>query len=224
MSLRSGAGFCKHCGQRLGEAKPVPWWHVHRRVYDWTIGWAYRPSASYALFGLSFAESSFFPIPPDVLLMPLSLGNPRKWFHYALICTIASVLGALAGYAIGYFAWHAGVDAFFYKYVPGFTPKAYQDIAGLYEQYNFWIVFTAGFTPIPFKLITVTGGAFKISLLPFVVAATISRASRFFLVAGLMRIFGSRITPFIDRYFNLLALLFTALLIGGFVAVKYLAH
>jgi len=230
MAVEADAEFCRHCGAKVGEHKPVPWWHVHRRLYDWTLGWAYRPSAAVALFVLSFAESSFFPIPPDVLLMPLVLGNRRRWFRYAFLCSLASVLGAVAGFLIGWLAWGAGVDRLFFRYVPGFTEGVFDRVSGLYERYNFWIVFTAGFTPIPFKVITITAGVFgtgaKVTssglfFAVFLVAAAISRSARFFLVAGLMRLFGPKITPFIEKYFNWLALLFMALLIGGFVAIKY---
>lgn len=232
MANPPGAAFCKHCGLALGERQAVPWWHLHRRMYDWVLAWAYRPSAAVALFVLSFAESSFFPVPPDVLLMPLCLGNPRKWFRYAAICTIASVLGAVLGFLIGWLAWEQlGVKELFFAYVPGFTPEAFNSISEYYEKYNFWVVFTAGFTPIPYKLITITAGIFgtgsKVAsplgfFAVFILASIIGRASRFFLVAGLMRLFGPRVTPFIDKYFNWLALLFTALLIGGFVVAKYL--
>ena len=203
---------------------------VVRRLYDWTIHWASTPYASYALFLLAFAEASFFPIPPDVLLMPLVLGNRKKWLRYAFTCSLASVLGAVAGFLIGWLAWGAGVDRLFYDYVPGFTPEVFARVSKLYDEYNFWIVFTAGFTPIPFKVITITAGVFgtgasvanpALFFVVFLIAAIISRSARFFLVAGLMRAFGARITPFIDRYFNWLALLFTVLLIGGFVVFKY---
>ncbi len=200
---------------------PVPWWHLHRRLYDWTLSWAHRPSSSLALFGLSFAESSCFPIPPDVLLIPLVMGNTKKWLRLATICTIASVLGALAGYGIGRELWHL-VNSLFFNYVPGFTPEAFEKVRVLYETHNFWIVFTAGFTPIPFKLITITGGVFQVSLMPFVVAAIVSRGARFFLVAGLVRLFGPKVQPFIERYFNWLTLAFVLLAAGGIAAVKYL--
>lgn len=203
-------------------AKPaVTWWHFHRRLYDWTLSWAHRPSSGTALFVLSFAESSFFPIPPDVLLIPLTLGRPRKWLRLSTICTGASVLGALAGYWIGHELWQI-LSPWFFKYVPGFTPEAFDRVGQLYEKHNFWIVFTAGFTPIPYKLITVTGGAFGISLVPFVVASIVGRGGRFFLVAGLVRLFGAKVQPFIEKYFNWLALLFVALAAGGIAAVKYL--
>jgi len=231
MSLAADAEFCQHCGAKVGEHKRVPWWHLHRRIYDWTLAWAYRPSAQVALFCLAFAESSFFPVPPDVLLMPLVLGNRKRWFRYALLCSVASVTGAVAGFLIGWLAWEAlGVNELFFKYVPGVTKEGFNRVSGLYEKYNFWIVFTAGFTPIPFKLITITAGVFgtgsKVAnpyafFAVFMMAGVISRSARFFLVAGLMRIYGPKITPFIDRYFNWLALLFMALLIGGFVVIKW---
>jgi membrane protein YqaA with SNARE-associated domain len=222
--------FCPHCGAKVGQHRPVPWWHVHKRLYDWTLGWAYRPSSSMALFALSFAESSFFPVPPDVLLMPLVLGNRRKWVRYAFLCSMASVLGAIFGFTIGWLAWTRGVDRFFFDFVPGFTPEVFNRVSEMYESYNFWIVFTAGFTPIPFKVITITAGVFGTGdqvATPigffgvFLLAAAVSRSARFFLVSGLMRAFGARITPFIDKYFNWLALLFTALLVGGFLVFKY---
>ncbi len=227
MSVDAEGAYCEHCGAALGRARPAPWWHLHRRIYDWTLAWAYRPSASVALFVLSFAESSFFPVPPDVLLMPLVLGNRRRWLRYATLCSAASVLGAVLGFAIGWGAWEA-IDQVFYEYVPGFTPEVFREVSGLYDEYNFWIVFTAGFTPIPFKVITITAGVFSkgvanggLFFTVFLIAAIVSRSARFFLVAGLMRAFGAKITPFIDRYFNWLALLFAALLVGGFVLLKY---
>jgi membrane protein YqaA with SNARE-associated domain len=215
--------ICEHCGERNPHRKKVPWYHLHRRLYDWTLAWAYRPSAAVALFVLSFAESSFFPVPPDVLLMPLVLGNRRKWLRYALLCSIASVLGGIMGYCIGMWLW-AGIDAHVYDWFAwaGFTPEKFEEVYQAYEKWNFWVVFTAGFTPLPFKLITVTAGVFEINFSIFLIAAAVSRSARFFLVSGLMWKFGPKIKPFIDRYFNWLALLFTILLIGGFVAAKYL--
>ena len=230
LTVETGSEFCPHCGAKLGPHKHVPRWHLHRRMYDWTLAWAYRPSAAIALFILSFAESSFFPIPPDVLLMPLVLGNRKRWLRYATICSVASVTGAVFGFCIGWLLWEGGVDQLFYNYVPGFTEEVFNDVSALYEKWNFWIVFTAGFTPIPFKVITITAGVFGtgtqvpspgVFFTVFIVAAIISRSARFFLVAGLMRLFGPKITPFIEKYFNWLALLFTALLIGGFVVIRY---
>ena len=119
MRIAADAEFCEHCGAKVGPHRHVPWWHLHRRIYNWTLAWAYRPSAAVALFVLSFTESSFFPIPPDVLLMPLVLGNRKRWIRYASICSLASVLGAVLGFGIGMFLW-GQVGEFFHDNVPGF--------------------------------------------------------------------------------------------------------
>ncbi len=197
-----------------------------KSLYNWVMAWAERPTALWALAAISFAESSFFPIPPDVLLIPLALGNRRKWFKLALVTTMASVLGACFGYWIGWQMWWAAEGAFsplahfFFRVVPGFTPAAFDLIRQKYEVYNFWIVFTAGFTPLPYKIITISAGAFMINFPMFLIASIISRGARFFLVAWLVAWKGEPIRAFIDKYFNWLALLFTALLIIGFVLLK----
>lgn len=223
LSAKAEEEFCRHCGAKIGQHRHVPWWHLHRRVYDWTLAWAYRPSAAWALFILAFAESSCFPVPPDVLLMPLALGNPRKWFRYALLCSIGSVLGGMFGYFIGWALW-MGISDHVFRWFSwtGLTPANFALGAEAYQKYDFWAVFIAGFTPIPYKVFTILGGVCKINFAIFVIASVASRSARFFLVAGMMRAFGPRITPFIEKYFNWLTLLFTVLLIGGFAAIKYL--
>ncbi len=199
-----------------------------KMLYNWMLGWASSKWGAVALFVFAFAESSFFPIPPDVLLIALCLGATSRSFRYALTCTTASVLGAMLGYCIGYFLWQnaAGdftqVADFFFRVIPGFTPEVYGDISLLYEEYNFWIVFTGGFTPLPYKVITITAGVFHINFLLFVIASVVSRGLRFFLVAGLIWKFGQPIKVFIDKYFNLLAIVFTVLLVGSFFVLKYL--
>lgn len=198
-----------------------------RKLYDWVLHWAEAPYGPIALFLLAFAESSFFPIPPDALLIALVLGATQKAFRFALNCTIASVLGALLGYTIGHFLWwtpsneFTSIAMFFFNNIPGFTEKVFFDVQKMYDQYDFWIVFTAGFTPIPYKVITVSSGAFNIDLIMFIAASVISRGARFFLVAFLIWKFGPQIRDFIDKYFNWLAVAFTVLLIGGFVVIKY---
>ncbi|MCL6494288.1 MAG: DedA family protein [Ignavibacterium sp.] len=198
-----------------------------RNLYDWVLHWAETPYGPIALFILAFAESSFFPIPPDALLIALVLGATTKAFKFALNCTIASVLGALFGYTIGHFLWwtpsneFTSIAMFFFNNIPGFTEKLFFDVQKMYDQYNFWIVFTAGFTPIPYKVITISAGAFNIDIIMFVIASVISRGARFFLVAFLIWKFGPQIRNFIDKYFNWLAIAFTVLLIGGFVVIKY---
>ena len=200
---------------------------IVRKLYDWVLHWANTKYGAIALFILAFAESSFFPIPPDALLIALVLGAQAKAFKFAANCTLGSILGALLGYAIGHFLWwtpsneFTGVATFFFTKIPSFTPDAFYNIQRMYEQYDFWIIFTAGFTPIPYKLITISSGAFNINIIMFIIASVVSRGARFFLVAFLIWKFGPQIKTFIDKYFNWLAIAFTVLLIGGFLAIKY---
>jgi len=199
-----------------------------KKVYDWVLHWSETKYGSAALFVLAFIESSFFPIPPDALLIALVLGSRTKAFKFALNCSIASVLGALLGYAIGYYAWwtadhqFSSLALFFFNNVPGFTENIFYRVQSLFEEWNFWIIFTAGFTPIPYKVFTISGGAFDVNLPMFIFASIISRSARFFLVAFLIWKFGPQIKSFIDKYFNLLAIAFTVLLVGGFVVIKYI--
>ena len=199
-----------------------------RRLFDWILHWAETKYGVPALFLLALAESSFFPIPPDVLLIPLALGARSKAIRFALVCSVASIVGGIAGYGIGYFSWWSGAEAysavalFFFNHIPGFTEQVFLNIQEKYEIYNFLIVFTAGFTPIPFKIITISAGAFSVNFPMFLLASTVSRSARFFLVALLIRQFGEPITAFIDKYFNVLSIIFTLLLIGGFLVLKTL--
>lgn len=199
-----------------------------RKTYDWVLHWAETPYGPVALFGLAFIESVFFPISPDVLLIALALGSTAKSFKYALVCTIGSVSGAFAGYAIGYFAWlqtngeFSEFAVFFFQNIPGFSVELYNSIKVLFNKWDFWVIFTAGFTPIPYKVFTITAGVFDLNLLMFFVASVISRGARFFLIAWLIWKFGPSIKRFIEKYLNLLAIAFTVLLIGGFVIIKYL--
>jgi len=199
-----------------------------KRLYNWVLSWADSRWGALALFVISFAESSFFPVPPDVLLIALCLGCTSRSFRYALNCTVASVLGALAGYAIGFFLWQTtggeftGVAEFFFRNIPGFTHERYYSIREIYNTYNFWVIFTAGFAPIPYKLFTITAGVFHINVFFFVLASVASRGLRFFLVAWLIWRFGAPVKVFIEKYFNLLAIVFTVLLVGSFVVLKYL--
>lgn len=192
-----------------------------RRAYDWVLTWADSRYGGLALFVLAFVESSFFPIPPDVLLMALCMGSRQKALRYAAICSVGSVLGGAFGYAIGHFAFEAVGQPIIDFY--GAAGK-YDQVGRLYEEHGFWIVFLAGFTPIPYKIITIAGGVFHISFLPFLVASLVGRSARFFLVAGLIRVFGEPVRAFIDRWFNLLTIVFSLLLIGGFVLIKFVLH
>ncbi|HSM08385.1 MAG TPA: YqaA family protein [Gemmatimonadota bacterium] len=189
-----------------------------RRMYDWVLGWADRPGGAWALFGIAFAESSFFPIPPDALLIPLVIGRPTRGLWFATVCTAGSVLGAVAGYMIGSFLFASIGQAILEFY--GATGH-YVSLGQMFNE-NLWLTLgTAGFTPIPFKVFTIAAGAFAVAFLPFVVVSTVSRGARFFIVAGLLTVFGERIREFVEKYFNLLSILFVILLIGGFVVVGF---
>lgn len=190
-----------------------------RRLYDWVLHWAETPYGSWALFLFAFAESSFFPVPPDVLLIALAISIPARAFRYALICTTGSVMGGMAGYMIGmYFMDLVGLRILhFYDLM-----DTYATVGDFYKRYDALAVAVAGFTPIPYKVFTLSAGAFGINFPVFVLASTLSRAARFFLVGWLIYAFGTGIRSFIDRYFNALAILFTILLVGGFFIIKWL--
>ena len=190
-----------------------------RRLYDWVLHWAETPYGTWALFILAFAESSFFPIPPDILLIALAVAVPRKSLRYAAICSVGSVLGGCLGYLIGWQFMDGIGDRIVALY--GLSEKV-DYIASLYQQYDAWAVGIAGFTPIPYKVFTIAAGAFDINFGVFVLASLVSRSARFFLIGGLIYLFGPRIQAFIEKYFNLLAGGGTILLVGGFVLIKYL--
>ncbi|MCB0218389.1 MAG: DedA family protein [Chrysiogenetes bacterium] len=192
-----------------------------RRMYDWVLGWSETAYGPQALLGLAFCEAIFFPVPPDVLLMALVLGRRERAWNFAMLCTIGSVAGGIIGYLIGAGLWEA-VSGYFFTWVPGFSQAGYDRVRVFYETYSFWAVFAAGFTPIPYKIFTISAGVFEISMPIFMLASVMSRGLRFVLIAGLLWKFGDPIKSFIDRYFNLLAFGGTALLIGGFVLLKYL--
>ena|SRR3989338_941156 len=207
-----------------GIVKAVKGFHLYtfgilRRLYDWVLSWANKKHASKALFGLAFAESSFFPIPPDVLQIALSVSKPKKSFFFALISSIGSVLGGIFGYFIGFFLFDSVgkliIDAL------GYQPQ-FDAVGNLYKSYAFLAILTAAFTPIPYKVFTIAAGFWQVGLFPLIAASLIGRSARFFLVATLFYFFGPKIKLFIDKYFNLLTVLFIILLIGGFVAIKYL--
>lgn len=192
-----------------------------RRLYDWTLSWADRPGGVWALFGLSVAESSFFPIPPDVLLMALSLGRPKKALWFAAVTTIGSVTGGVVGYfiGVGLFEQLGQPVLEFYG-----AMEKFDQVGDLYRDNLVIAILAAGFTPIPYKVFTIAAGAFHIPLIPFILLSAISRGARFFLVAGLIRMFGPPIKSFIDRYFNILTIVFMVLLIGGFAVLRMFAH
>jgi membrane protein YqaA with SNARE-associated domain len=199
-----------------------------KKMYDWVLKWAETPYGPIALFILAFTESVFFPIPPDILLIALAMGSIKKSFRFALYCTIGSVAGAFVGYTVGHFAWIGSNGEFtvfanfFFNNIPGFSVDLFNSIKAMFNKWDFWVIFTAGFTPIPYKVFTITSGVFDINLLMFFIASLVSRGARFLLVAWLIWKFGPGIKRFLEKYFNILALGFTACLIGGFVVIKYL--
>lgn len=200
--------------------------NVVKRLYDWVLSWSESKWGVLALFLIAFAESSFFPVPPDVLLIALCIGATKRSFYFAAICLLGSILGGVGGYGLGYFLWqtpsgeHTAIADFFFNHV--FSEESFNQVAELYNKYNFWVIFTAGFTPLPYKIFTITGGLFHIDFIMFLIASIISRGLRFFLFAALIWKFGGPIKVFIDKYFNILAIAFTLLLIGSFVLVGYL--
>lgn len=190
-----------------------------RRLYDWTIHWAKTPHSTWALFILAFCESSFFPIPPDVLLIALAVAIPAKSFRYAWICSIGSVLGGCFGYLIGYE---------FYEYV-GRPIISFYNITDVFDTVStkfqdnaFTAIAIAGFTPIPYKVFTIAAGVCEVNIYILILASAISRSARFFMVAGLFYLFGPKIKVFIEKFFNIFTIVFVILLISGFVAIKYL--
>lgn len=193
--------------------------HIVRRLYDWTLGWAERPGGAWALFFIAVIESSVFPVPPDVLLLALCVGSPKKSLRFALICAAGSVLGGMLGYTIGYGAWHAVKD-FFIPYV--FSQAAFDKVAALYQGGAFLAVVTAAFTPIPYKVFTIAAGVLDVNFWTFVFASLVGRSARFLLVAGSIYIFGARIKALIERYFDWFAWALLALGVGGFLVIKYL--
>jgi len=192
---------------------------VLRRLYDWVLHWAETPYGTWALFLLAFCESSFFPIPPDILLIALAVAAPGKAIRYALVCSAGSVLGGCFGYLIGWKFMATIGDRIILFYDFG---DKFEYIRHLYQSYDAWAVGVAGFTPIPYKVFTISAGAFHINFPVFLFASLVSRSARFFLVGGLIYKFGPKIQVFIEKYFNMLAVAFTVLLIAGFVAIKYL--
>jgi len=216
--------------------------NIVRRLYDWVLQWAESPYGGYALFLLAFAESSIFPIPPDVLLIALAISVPARALRFALIATLGSVLGGLVGYGIGVFSWEligrwivenltsvelirvAGQDDI---RLPAYLITTFGDSLGgqylfqVYDKWNAWIVLIFGVTPLPYKLVTITAGVAKVNLGVFILASIVARSLRFFIVAWLLKLWGENAKHFIDKYFNLLCIIFILLLIGGFVVIKF---
>lgn len=191
-----------------------------RRLYDWTMRLAGHRHANWAMAIVSFLESSIFPIPPDVVMMPMILAQRQRAFWIAGLCTGASVLGGIFGYLIGLLFFETLGQAIIDFY--GAADK-FATFQGWYEQWGGWIVFAAGVTPIPYKVFTIASGLVSMNLAAFIVASVLGRAVRFFAVAALLYYYGEPIRGFIERYLGPLFVLFVVLLFAGFVVLKYLA-
>ena len=188
-----------------------------RKLYDRVLHWATTRYAIPVLFIVSFVESSFFPIPPDVLLIAMVIAAPAGWFRLALICSIGSVLGGMFGYLIGY----QFMDLIGNRIVEFYHfQEKWEKIGVLYDKYDVWAVVVAGFTPLPYKVFTLSAGAFKINFSTFVLASAVSRSARFFLVAALLYKFGPPFKVLIEKYFNLFTIIFSFLLVFGFFLLK----
>jgi membrane protein YqaA with SNARE-associated domain len=189
-----------------------------RRLYDVCMEWLETPYGMYVLFAIAFVESSFFPLPPDVFLIALCISIPKRSFRYAAICAVGSVLGGAFGYGLGLWAMESVGQPIVEWY--GLNDK-YDQVQYLYQKYDALAIFAAGFTPLPYKLFTITAGAFHIDFPKFILVSLLARSARFFLVATFIYYFGAMVKTYIDKYFNILSIVFMILLIGGFVAIKY---
>ncbi len=192
---------------------------VLRRLYDVCMEWIESPYGIWVLFFIAFVESSFFPIPPDVFLIALCIAIPKRSFVFAGVCAVGSVLGGILGYGLGLWAMDSVGQQIMNWY--GLAEK-YETVQHLYQKYDAWAVGAAGFTPLPYKLFTITAGAFKINFPTFLLASALSRSARFFLVAAFIWKFGEPVKVYIEKYFNILSIIFMVLLIGGFLLIKFL--
>ena len=191
---------------------------VVRGLYDWVLSLAHRRYAAAMLFLIAFAESSFFPVPPDVLLIALALGAPGRALGFAAICTAGSVAGGALGYALGLYFYELVGRPIIEIYG---ARSAYLEVRTLYRDWDAVAIFVAGFTPLPYKVFTIAAGAFRIDFPTFLLVSAVSRGARFLLVGALISRFGPGVRQFIDRWFGWLTLVFAVLLVGGFLLLKY---
>lgn len=185
------------------------------KLYDWTIAWAATPQAEWALFLIALAESSFFPLPPDILLMAMAVSEAKRAFFFALLCTMGSLIGGVLGYGIGKYGGQPVLQRFFKQ-------KTIDKVEDLFNRYDAWAIAIAGFTPIPYKVFTIAAGAFSINFKIFLLGSLIGRAGRFFLVATLFYFWGADIKEWIEQYFNYFSVGFVVLLVGGFLSLRLL--
>ena len=186
---------------------------MFKRLSHWTLSLAEHSRATYALAAVSFAESSFFPIPPDVLLVPMALAKPKKAWFYASVCTIASVLGGIAGYAIGYLLYET--VGLWLVQLYGYAQKV-DALRVFYDQWGWAFILVKGVTPIPYKLVTIVSGLLEYNLALFILLSIITRGARFFLLAAALNAWGDRIRDLLDRHFGLFLGLIIVFVIGGF--------
>lgn len=192
---------------------------ILKRIYDYCMEWIAGPYGALMLFVIAFVESSFFPIPPDVFLIAMCISAPTRAFKYAAVCAAGSVLGGAFGYGLGF--WF--MDSLGQQIIDWYgLENKYHKVQHLYQTYDIWAVGAAGFTPLPYKLFTITAGAFELNFTTFLLASMVSRSARFFLVAAFIWKFGAPVKYYIDKYFNIISIVFMILLIGGFVLIKYL--
>lgn len=190
-----------------------------RRAYQKLLELAAGPRAEPALAVVSFAEASFFPLPPDIMLGPMATARPEKWLRFALVCSVASLLGGLAGYAIGYFLFETVGQWLINLFHYGDKMDA---MKAFYDEWGFWAIIGKGFTPIPFKLVTITSGVFHYPLLPFIVGVALTRTARFVLVAWLFQKFGPTLAPVIEKRIGIVAAAVAVLIVAGIAAIYFL--
>lgn len=190
-----------------------------RRLYHWVLALAASPAAPFWLFGVAFAEASFFPVPPDVLLVAMALANPRRAWRLAAIATAGSVLGGALGWVIGYALFNQIAAPILHTY--GYGP-AFHAFQARFAEWGVWIVLIKGLTPIPYKIVTIAAGAAAFNFPLFMLASLVTRGGRFFLVAALLRRFGAPMALFIEQRLMLLTTLLAIAIIGGFLALRYL--
>ena len=187
---------------------------MFKKLYHWTLSLAESPRATWALGGVAFAESSFFPIPPDVILVPMSLANPKRAWFYAGLCTVFSVLGGILGYAIGWLLWDTVGQWLINLY--GYATKM-ETVKAAYAEWGWAVILVKGLTPIPYKLVTIVSGVLEYNFLLFVLLSIITRGARFFLLAGLLSKFGGPIKNMLEKHFALFMILIAVFVVGGFV-------
>ena len=199
-----------------------------KNLYQWVLSWAVSTYGTLVLFLVAFAESSFFPVPADPLLMALCLGKVKKSMYYVFMCTLGSVLGGVFGFIIGYFLWYSpsgeltGIANFFFRVIPGFTPEVFDNVGAQYDAHNFLVIFTAAFTPIPYKVFSITAGVFQINLPIFIIASILGRGGRFVIIGLLIRFFGEPIKALMDKHFNTFIIVLTIIFTLSYILIGYL--